>query len=91
VSWRGSVASYQAAGIELTSNFVFVNDVSQIAQSCSAAAQILPAILTPDVFDIGVSTDVERASARTIAIANIAAYMKNGAEKWWRLHGLPTP
>jgi hypothetical protein len=83
--------SYQRASIELSNDFVFVEDTSLIASVCIAGARILPAIITPEILDITTSSDSERSSAQAIALANISAYTKNGAERWWHLHGLPTP
>lgn len=83
--------SYKSAGLELSSDFMFVRDPSEIAASSCAGMPILPAILTPEAFDVGTATDSERMAARGIAIANIAAYTKDGAEKWWNLNGIPTP
>ncbi len=83
--------SYKRAGLELSSDFMFIRDPSEIAESACAGMPILPAILTPEAFDVSTATDAERLSARGIAIANIAAYTKDGAEKWWNLNGIPTP
>lgn len=82
--------SYGRAGIELAREFSFVRHHEEIVVSC-AGMPILPAILTPEALSVGTTTDAERLSARVIAVANIAAYTKDGAEKLWSYHGIPTP
>lgn len=83
--------SYRQAGLELASDFQFVDSITNFVASSSTAKPVLPAVLVPELFEACVSDASASDVARSIALANVAAYTKHGAERWWAASGLPTP